>query len=134
MKRELLGAAWNDARAFEKIEAGLPTSLLLGFREMAGARAEWKDVLEVVAITERTLARRRTEGRLKPEESDRFYRLVDLYALAADVMGSVEEAQEWMCTPKAALADRSPLQSARNVAGARRVEELLKRIEYGVYG
>lgn len=134
MKREILGAAWNDARAFEAIEAGLLTSRLTGFRGKAGAHAEWQDVLAVVAITERTLARRRTEGRLKPEESDRFYRLVDLYALAADVMGSGEEAQEWMCTPKSALADRSPLQAARNVAGARSVEELLKRIEYGVYG
>ena len=69
-----------------------------------------------------------------PEESDRLYRLVQLYGLAADVMGNEDAGKDFMTTPARALAGRTPLETVRNEAGAKQVEDLLLRIEYGVYG
>jgi len=63
-----------------------------------------------------------------------MFRLVNLWALASDVLGGPEVAGEWMCTPKLALDDETPIDFARNEAGARGVEDILKRIEFGVYG
>ena len=87
----------------------------------------------LLGISARTLARRRSQGRLTPVESDRLFRLVALYVQAADVLGSVEAADEWMHSPAIALGDKTPLTYAMNAAGAKRVEQLLIRIDDGVY-
>jgi putative toxin-antitoxin system antitoxin component (TIGR02293 family) len=134
VRAEIFGDVWSKTRVFDEIEAGLPTKYLAGFRDQAGSRAQWESVLETLKITARTFERRRREGRLKADEGDRFFRLVHLYSLAADVLESAEDAREWMSSPKTALGNRSPLELARNEAGAQSVEDLLKRIEYGVYG
>ena len=111
------------------IEQGLETGYLQKILQLLGK----EPVLRVLDISQRTLERRRHEGRLKPDESDRLYRLASLLALAADVLGSLDAAREWMTRPAVALGDRTPLQQTRNEAGAQRVESLLTRIEYGVY-
>lgn len=68
---------------------------------------------------------------MTPEQVDRLERLYDL---AAEVLGSAEEAERWMHASKLALDSQTPVDSARTEAGARKVEEILLRIEYGVYG
>jgi putative toxin-antitoxin system antitoxin component (TIGR02293 family) len=85
-------------------------------------------------VSERTLLRRLHEAKhLSTVESDRLYRLIDLYRQAADVLGSLEAAREWMTSPAVALGDEAPLAYASNEAGAKRVEQLLTRIDDGVY-
>ena len=49
-------------------------------------------------------------------------------------VGDAEAARTWMAEPAVALGDRTPLAYARNEAGAQRIEDLLLRIEHGVYG
>ena len=130
LMHSVFGSAWRPAVASERIEAGLPFTALASF-----ITGQDKDaVLRALRISKRTFDRRREQGRLLPEESDRFYRLVQLYGLAADVLGSEGAATDWMTTPAWALEGRTPLETVRNEAGARQVEDLLLRIEYGVYG
>ena len=120
-----------DIEAAKRIEAGFPAGVVERFLKAApDARDSLNDVLK---MSPRTLTRRRGEGRLSPAESDRLYRVVALYALAADVLGSVEAADEWMTSPAVALNDAAPLDYSRNAAGAKRVERLLLRLEHGVY-
>lgn len=128
--QRIFGAAWTPETASERIETGLPFDALANL----AAVLERESVLGALRISRRTFERRRSEGRLKPDESDRLYRLTHLYALAADVLGSAEGAREWLATPAIALGEHTPLEVARNEAGAQRVEDLLLRIEYGVYG
>lgn len=129
---DVFGEAWSHEVAFERIERGLNTHALNKFIVLYNIGRE--RALSVLDISPRTFDRRRSEGRLKPEEGDRFYRLVALYALAADVLGDTDAAAEWMTRPAVSLGDRTPLEYARNEAGAQRVEDVLHRIEYGVYG
>lgn len=85
-------------------------------------------------VSERTLLRRLHEDKhFSAVESDRLYRLIDLYSQAADVLGSLEAASEWMTSPAVALGDQTPLAYATNEAGAKRVGQLLTRIDDGVY-
>jgi len=85
-------------------------------------------------VSERTLLRRLHEDKhFSAVESDRLYRLIDLYSQVADVLGSLEAASEWMTSPAVALGDQTPLAYATNEAGAKRVEQLLTRIDDGVY-
>lgn len=128
----VFGEAWSSETAFARIEQGLRASAVKRFVERHAFERE--TVLDVLKISQRTFERRLREGRLRADESDRFYRLVGLVSRAADVLGGAEEAAAWMTRPAAALGDRAPLEYARNDAGAQRVEDLLDRIEYGVYG
>ena len=127
----VFGGAADHEDVFKHIEMGFDVNVLEAFLRLAPDAAS--EIKAVLKMSERTLTRRRSEGQLSPAESDRFYRLVDLYARAADVLESVEAADEWMTSPAVALNDRTPLEYARNEAGAKRVEALLTRIEYGVF-
>jgi putative toxin-antitoxin system antitoxin component (TIGR02293 family) len=64
--------------------------------------------------------------------SDRLYRLARIYALAKDVLEDDGLACEWLWSPQVGLRNRIPLYLLTTEAGAREVEDLLGRIEYGV--
>jgi len=84
-------------------------------------------------IATRTLARRKTAGRLPFSESERVFRLAVLFDRAVDALGDAERARRWFQSPLKALGGRSPLDYADTEIGAREVEDLLGRIEYGVF-
>jgi putative toxin-antitoxin system antitoxin component (TIGR02293 family) len=128
--KRILGRSMHGDVAFDRIESGLSAETLARLIDDFGRES----ILDTIQISQRTHERRRSEGRLTREESDRVFRLVRIYALAADVLGGVAEAREWMAAPASALDDRTPLATTRNDAGARQVEDILLRIEYGVYG
>ena len=130
--RDLLNSVFgNNDNAVQRIDTGFEADVLEKFLRAAPDASQ--NLNDVLKISPRTLTRRRSEGRFSSAESDRFYRLVNLYAQAADVLGSVEAADEWMTSPALALEDASPLAYSRNAAGAKRVERLLLRLEHGVY-
>ena len=70
--------------------------------------------------------------RLSPVESDRVYRFARIIALAEDVFEDKEEALEWLKSPQYGLGGYVPFDMLQTDAGAREVEELLIRIDYGV--
>ncbi|MEF8793909.1 type II RES/Xre toxin-antitoxin system antitoxin [Thiohalorhabdus sp.] len=94
-------------------------------REMAG----------LLGVNIRTLSRNKgSQARLDPGASDRAYRAARLLALATEVLGGLEPAQEWLHEPQRALGGETPLHlMAMGGSGPEEVEELLLRMEYGVY-
>ena len=95
------------------------------------------DVLALAAligIPERTLARRRSVGRLAPEESERLLRISNIFEKAVELFeGDADAAVQWLTTPKKALKGQEPLQYSRTEPGAREVENLIGRVEHGVF-
>lgn len=89
---------------------------------------------EVVRITPRTLDRRKQEGRLGPEESDRLLRVGRVFGQAIGLFeGDAAAAKRWLSSPKRALGGAAPLELAETEVGAREVEDLIGRIEHGVF-
>lgn len=84
-------------------------------------------------IAPRTLARRKGEQRLTPEESDLIARLVRIHEFAVEVFGSDEKARKWLRTNNRALDNHQPLDLLRTDYGARIVESILGRIAHGIY-
>jgi putative toxin-antitoxin system antitoxin component (TIGR02293 family) len=129
----MMGAASADTnRLIREIEQGLPMraleSLALGLGmalpELAGH----------LGIPARTLARRKSAGRLSSDESERVVRVARLLEKAMALFDwDGAEARVWLRQPKTALAGQSPLDYARTEIGAREVENLLGRIEHGVF-
>lgn len=113
------------------IRAGLPMVEFEGLQELLGLNAEV--LAGHLGISRSTLVRRRKSGRLDMQESDRILRYARLYARAKSVLGSTSGARHWLQAPARALAYSSPLEFAETEAGCREVENLLGRIEHGVF-
>jgi len=91
-------------------------------------------VATLLGISERTLTRRATSnGRLTAAESDRVVRLARVLALAKETLGSMEKASRWLQTSNRALEGDKPIDRLDTDIGVRSVEQVLGRIEYGLY-
>jgi putative toxin-antitoxin system antitoxin component (TIGR02293 family) len=130
------GSGLVPARTFgelrEALRAGLPyaslSAVASGF-EIAGPT-----VASILGIPARTLARRKKERRLSPEESDRLFRLGRLAALAEEVLGTRAKASAWLHTSNRALGGATPLSQLDTDLGAEEVESALLRLAHGVVG
>lgn len=126
--------AQSTAAVIDRVEKGFSLAALERIQRYLGL--EGPELAVIIGTSPRTLARRRRSGRLGPGESDRLYRLARLFELAVEVFGegdlAITEARQWFHTPQWGLGDRTPLSYVRTETGAREVEKLLNRIDYGV--
>ena len=53
---------------------------------------------------------------------------------ALDLFEDQIETQRWLSTPKEALGGETPLEALASDSGSKKVEELLYRAEYGIFG
>src|SRR5438094_584358 len=83
----------KTAAVAERIRAGLPYVSLERVQQALALTRE--ETVFALSIPLRTLARRKREGRLSPEESDRLFRIARVFAHAAQVFGNAEWAAEW---------------------------------------
>ncbi len=134
--RRVYGAIGVEAGSLDELigllkEKGLPLSAFDRLQERLGVSAG--ELAAVVQIADRTLRRRRKEGRLRTDESERVLRIARLFDRAADVLGTPERARKWMRMSLPALGGKTPLEYADTEPGAREVENVLGRIAYGVF-
>lgn len=126
----LPAAEASPRETISAIREGLPAEAFDWLKDELGLTAE--ELSGVAHVSRRTVSRRKNEGRLKPDESERVFRLVRLYRRAAEVLGGAEEAREWLREPNFALGEETPLEFADTEPGLRRVEQLLGQIEHGI--
>ncbi len=113
------------------VRAGLPANTFDAVATETGVPVARLTLL--LGIPPRTLARRKAAGLLAPEESDRLYRLARSYAQMVEVLGTAEKARHWLITPNRALGGEPPLDLLDTEIGARQVEEVLLRMEHGIF-
>jgi putative toxin-antitoxin system antitoxin component (TIGR02293 family) len=112
------------------VSRGLPKQALKTIVDTIGLNTEQRKQLLYRIVPEATYKRRR--DRLSAEESERTERLARIYATAQYVWNSEDEAREFLHTPHPMLQNRAPLEVSMTEIGARRVEELLWRLYYGI--
>ena len=113
------------------VQDGVPFEELESLRDKLGLPLD--QLGEKLGIPRATLHRRKAAGRLATDESDRVIRFARLLRQAEEVFGTVDRARQWLSFPQYGLGGVVPLDYARTEVGAREVETLLGRIEYGVY-
>ncbi len=91
------------------------------------------EMVSILGVPPRTLARRKRQKRFRPDESDRLVRVGRVAALAEDTLGDAAKAARWLHEPNRALGNESPLRQLDTDLGAREVEDTLLRIAHGVY-
>jgi putative toxin-antitoxin system antitoxin component (TIGR02293 family) len=129
----LLGIrADNSVQIARLVQAGFPFSRLAKFQK--GTGLTWEKIVRFVGIPQRTLTRRQIEGKLQPDESDRVWRAAAIFDMAVDLFeGDVAAATQWLLSPQAGLGGEVPLDFASTEVGAREVENLIGRLEDGVF-
>jgi len=115
------------------IEAGLPCASAQYLRQRLALTEA--DLASVLGVSARTLQRQaaRRDACLTPQQGDRLYRLARIVACAEETFENADRARAWLHQPQRGLGSRVPLALLTTEAGAREVEDLLGRIEYGVF-
>ena len=121
----------SPAEVVAMVRRGLPM-------EEFTALAAWlaipeEELAPLLGISRATLHRRKKTGHLETPESERIVRIGRLMARATEVLGNERAAREWLRTPAIAFRGESPLAYLDTEIGAREVENLLGRLEHGVF-
>jgi putative toxin-antitoxin system antitoxin component (TIGR02293 family) len=121
---------WPQLR--RSVQHGLPYSAF--DQLLANTSLPSDEALALVNIPQRTLTRRKREGRFHQDESDRLLRASRVFARTLVLFeGDRDGAKHWLSTPKKALGGEVPLELARTEVGALEVERLIGRLEHGVF-
>ena len=115
----------------EQIRAGLSFRAVQNLQKALDLPME--RIASVLGMSRATLHRRKLQGKIDREESEKLVRYRSLLKKAEEVFGDAENAREWLTHPQRGLGNAVPLEFAKSELGAREVENLLGRIEYGVY-
>ena len=118
----------------EMLERGIPGSafnyLVSHVTVLASA-----DVHKAVGVSLRTMQRRSQAPRkpLSAGQSSRAWQFAEILARATDVLGTQELAERWLSMLALALDRRRPIDLLSTSIGAQMVEQILGRVEHGVY-
>lgn len=115
-----------------EVRSGLPYSDLELLQSAVALSAA--ETARALGIPERTLARRKQDGRLSAEESDRLDRVTRVVELGRKVLGDEAKIRGWLHAPSRALGGVVPIELLDTDRGVRAVEEVLLRLEHGMYG
>jgi putative toxin-antitoxin system antitoxin component (TIGR02293 family) len=113
------------------LRGGLPAEALDAVATRFGISAS--EMLRILRLPSRTLARRKKTGLLSADESDRLVRFARIGGLAEEVLGSSAPAGRWLREPNPALGNTAPIRWLDTDIGVKEIEQLLIRIAHGAY-
>jgi len=124
--------AGSSSELIRQVGRGFSYQALLALESRSGI--DLQRIASIIGIPPRTLARRKSSGRLTSDESEKLLRLSAVFEQALDLFeGDRPAAMQWLTTPKNALENETPLHYSRTELGAREVENLMGRLEHGVF-
>jgi len=121
--------------AHEMLVIGLPGEALQHLVERFEILRRRVPLEKATGISLRTIQRRRGSPvqPLSREQSGRTWKLAEVLAKATSVFGSQDAAEEWLERSATGLDQRRPIDLLSTPAGIALVDDLLERLEYGVY-
>ena len=114
-----------------RVREGLPLAEFQALLDLLGLSEQ--RLAGLLDMSRATLHRRKKTGQLDRAESDRLVRYARLFARAAAALGGPAGARSWLVAPAVAFQGESPLDFADTEIGAREVENLLGRLQHGVF-
>jgi len=113
------------------IRRGIPSAAVDVLTKLT--RLSKAELAASLAIPERTLARRKREGKLNSEESAKLVRLARAIARAEEVFEGLNSAVDWLRSVNPSLGGATPLSLLDTDIGAEALMDSLGRIEHGVF-
>ena len=113
------------------IRQGLPSFAIDSLTKFT--RMTQAELSVALGIPERTMARRKREGKLNSEESSKLVRLARVIERAEEVFEDFDLAIDWLKSGNNSLAGFTPVSLLDTDIGAESVMDTLGRIEHGVF-
>lgn len=115
----------------ERLREGFPMKEFRLLQELLKISEE--ELGRYLGISPATLHRRKKTGHLETPESERVVRFARLFGIIMEVLETEEATREWLKTANPGTAGEAPLSYADTEFGAREVENLIGRIDHGVF-
>jgi putative toxin-antitoxin system antitoxin component (TIGR02293 family) len=127
--------AGSSVMAHDAVMKGVSGRALTRIWESTRGTLPTDAILKAIGVSARTAHRIKTDPDkpLDARTTDGIYRLESVRALAKEVLGSAEAANEWLNTEAMGLEFRKPIDLVSTSPGAEAVKTLLQRMRYGVY-
>jgi putative toxin-antitoxin system antitoxin component (TIGR02293 family) len=93
----------------------------------------WKQIADLLPVTERTLQRYTANQHLNPAVSEQVLHIAEILAKGSEVFQEKEKLLLWLNTPHQVFSGHTPFAMLSSRFGAELVLEELGRIEFGVY-
>lgn len=125
----------NPLDAHEMLRQGLPGQAFSHLIDNLAILRMHGSLEKAVGMSLRTFQRRKGSPAkpLSKDQSGRIWKFAEILAKATEVLGSREEAEQWLERPAIGLNQRRPIDLLETPAGVELVENFLRRLEYGVY-
>lgn len=127
--------AGSSVMAHDVVMKGVSGRALTRIWESTRGTLPTDAILKAIGVSARTAHRIKTDPDkpLDARTTDGIYRLESVRAMAEEVLGSAEAANEWLNTEAMGLEFRKPIDLVSTSPGAEAVKTLLQRMKYGVY-
>jgi putative toxin-antitoxin system antitoxin component (TIGR02293 family) len=97
----------GDAEVLDLLKKGLPFTHFEKLRKSMTLTSV--EMARAARVSLRNLYRRKHDGRMKPEKSERIFRIACVLDKAVDALGIEDSARKWFRSPISALAMKTPL-------------------------
>lgn len=120
----------NDPAArYKKATEGISKSDFLVI--VANTGLNLTEFSSLLPASKRTIEKAKNRDLLSPAVSDRVLQIASLYRYGNQVLSS--SFKEWLNTPLISLGGKKPFEFINNDTGISMINDLLGRIEHGVY-
>jgi putative toxin-antitoxin system antitoxin component (TIGR02293 family) len=118
----------------ERIEEGFPRTLMIHLVDGLSILKP-DESLHALNVSARTWHRIKADpgARLDKDQSSRVWNLAEVLAKAEEVLGSREDAEQWLASPAIGLNSHRPIDLMGTPQGAELVKTLLDQMAHGVY-
>ena len=118
----------------KKVSAPPPPGLEFGEFEALRRQLDLslEELSAQIGLSRATIEKRKATGRLTLDESGKVVCFARMLGHAVHLFGGLEEARKWLKAPQRGLHGAVPLDYAKTDSGAREVETLLTRMNYGL--
>ena len=132
---DVVAFSGSSVMAHDAVMKGVSGRALTRIWESTKGALSTDAILKAIGVSTRTAHRIKTDPdkQLDARTTDGIYRLESVRALAHEVLGSEEAANEWLDTEAVGLEFRKPIDLVITSPGAEAVKTLLQRMKYGVY-
>jgi putative toxin-antitoxin system antitoxin component (TIGR02293 family) len=124
----------SELEAHELLHRGLPRAALSNLIDNLHV-IQVEEATEALGMSLRTLQRHKNMPvvLLGVQQSGRTWKFAEILAKATRVLGSQDEAEQWLRRPAIGLDQLRPIDLLTTPAGVKLVEDYLGRLEYDVY-
>ena len=121
----------EPAIKYQKATKGISKSDFLAIVSSTGLNLT--QFSKLLPASKRTIEKTKDQDLLSPTVSDRVLQIASLYQFGSNVLGDNQQFQAWLQAPLIALGGKKPIDFINNGTGISMINDLLGRIEQGVY-